>query len=553
MRKAVIYGLVMSIAMMAIVPCMSAIAHRTINPFTQVAPSLPKPYLLQCRQSTWLRNQSLQVQCVDQSFGLYRIIATENQLQALQNAAQQEGIALRFQEEHTLQRRSWMPNDPLLTSQRYLDVIQMTKSWDKGRSAVNRLQDTLVVAILDDGLDTSHPDIKPVIWVNRGEIPWNGQDDDANGYTDDYYGWNGGDSSAEVFNKESVFYGHGTSVAGVLGAASNNGLGIAGVAYNAKLLPLHCYASKGLSSDVGVIRSMLYVYRQKKLWLTTNKQKGINVVALNMSVGLDATFPNETPMWCELFDSLKSVGIMSVSATTNADNNVELVGDIPSLCPSDALIVTSSTGLDKQRVKSGYGNVSIDLAAPGDDVYTISPLQDAPSNPYRKESGTSFAAPMITGTIAWLNSVVCKTYLQLMQQNPDSALSLMRGWILGSVEKNASLTSKTVTGGVLQTLGAWTKMDAWCMANEPTYSNNTVQWLKPVLLPNPSDGAGCMFYSAEPLKLTLKLMDASGRQVFTGSAMTNESIQFNQKLSVGVYHWQVETPRGDFQRTWVIQ
>jgi hypothetical protein len=272
-----------------------------------------------------------------------------------------------------------------------------------------------------------------------------------------------------------------------------------------------------------------------------------------MSVGLDATFPNETPMWCELFDSLKSVGIMSVSATTNADNNVELVGDIPSLCPSDALIVTSSTGLDKQRVKSGYGNVSIDLAAPGDDVYTISPLQDAPSNPYRKESGTSFAAPMITGTIAWLNSVVCKTYLQLMQQNPDSALSLMRGWILGSVEKNASLTSKTVTGGVLQTLGAWTKMDAWCMANEPTYSNNTVQWLKPVLLPNPSDGGGCMFYSAEPLKLTLKLMDASGRQVFTGSAMTNESIQFNQKLSVGVYHWQVETPRGDFQRTWVIQ
>lgn len=516
-------------------------------------PQPQRSFLIQCKNHHWLKTQVPTAVCVDQSFGLYQILSTSQHIAQIKAQAIAQHIALKIQQEHPIQRRDWLPNDPLLSYQKYWEVIQMNKIWVMGVSAINRQHDTLVVAILDDGLDTSHPDVKPVIWKNRGEIPWNGKDDDANGYTDDYYGWNGGDSSAEVFNKESVFYGHGTSVAGVLGAASNNGLGIAGVAYNAKLMPVHCYASKGISSDLGVIRSMLYVYRQKKLWLTTNKQKGINVVALNMSVGLDATFPNETPLWCELFDSLKSVGIMSVSATTNADNNVELVGDIPSLCPSDALIVTSSTGLDKQWVKSGYGTVSIDLAAPGDDVYTIMPLQNSPNNPYRKESGTSFATPMITGTVAWLNSVVCKTYLQLMQQNPDSALSLMRGWILGSVEKNASLTNKTVTGGVLQTLGAWTKMDAWCMAKEPTYSNNTLQWFRPVLVPNPSDGAGCMFYSAEPLKMELRLRDAAGRQVFAGSAMTNEPIQFNQKLSVGVYHWQVETPRGDFQRTWVIQ
>ena len=342
---------VLGIRLSAILLCVFAIFAGN-NAFAvgaaPASPKLPQPYLLQCKNAAWLSNQHLPVNCVDYAFGLYRIASTEEQLKYLQAKASQLGIALQYQQEHPLERRAWLPNDPLLIDQRYLGVIQMSKAWDMGRNAVNRLQDTLVVAVLDDGLDTSHPDIKPVLWMNRGETPWNGKDDDGNGYTDDYHGWNGGDSSAEVFNKESVFYGHGTSVAGVLGAATNNGVGIAGVAFNVKLLPLHCYASKGLSSDLGVIRSMLYVYRQKKLWLTTNKQKGINVVALNMSVGLDATFPIETPMWCELFDSLKSVGIMSVSATTNADNNVEQVGDIPSLCPSDALIVTSSTGLDKQ-------------------------------------------------------------------------------------------------------------------------------------------------------------------------------------------------------------
>ncbi len=518
-----------------------------------VSPELPQTHLIHCRNLSWLQQQLPKAKSVDQSFGLFQINATESQIDDLKKRAEADGIALQIQPEHLLQRRSWLPNDLLLSNQKYLDVIQMPKAWDMGRNSVNRQGDTLVVAVLDDGLDTSHPDIKPVIWMNRGEIPWNGKDDDGNGYTDDFYGWNGGDSSADVFNKESIFYGHGTSVAGVLGAVTNNQLGIAGVAYNAKIMPVHCYASKGLSSDLGVIRSMLYVYRQKKLWLTTNKQKGINVVAVNMSVGLDATFPNETPMWCELFDSLKSVGIMSVSATTNADNNVEVVGDIPSLCPSEALIVTSSTGLDKQWVKSGYGKVSVDLAAPGDNVYTISPVQTSPSNPYRGESGTSFAAPMIAGTITWLNSVVCKTYLQLMQQNPDSALKLMRGWILGSVEQNSSLAAKTVTGGVLQTYGAWIKMDAWCTLHEPTYSTNGAEAVSLAMYPNPTDGRSCVFLGAQPGVLSLRLVDAVGREVWRGETRLNETVRVPEGVSAGTYQWVIGSSRGTVGLTWVLR
>ena len=149
-----------------------------------------------------------------------------------------ELVSFQCQAEHYIQRRSLKPNDPLLTDQQYLDVIQMPLAWEQGLSGVNRYGDTLVVAVVDDGMDTSHPDLRENIWVNRKEIPWNGKDDDNNGYTDDYWGWNGGDSTPIIFNSESIFYGHGTSVAGILGARGNNGIGISGVTWQVKMMPL---------------------------------------------------------------------------------------------------------------------------------------------------------------------------------------------------------------------------------------------------------------------------------------------------------------------------
>ncbi|MFM8996149.1 MAG: S8 family serine peptidase, partial [Bacteroidota bacterium] len=206
-----------------------------------------------------------------------------------------------------------------------------------------------------------------------------------------------------------------------------------------------------------------------------------------------------------------------------------------------------------QWVKSGYGKVSVDLAAPGDDVYTISLVQTSPSNPYRGESGTSFAAPMIAGTITWLNSVVCKTYLQLMQQNPDSALKLMRGWILGSVEQNSSLAAKTVTGGVLQSYGAWTKMDAWCTLHEPTYSTNGAEAVSLVMYPNPTDGRSCVFLGTQPGVLSLRLLDAVGREVWRGETRLNETVRVPEGVSAGTYQWVIGSSRGTVGLTWVLR
>ena len=481
-------------------------------------------------------NSRYQMKCMDESFGLYRFVGNRSDLLLLKEKANLAGIPFDFQPEHYIQRRAGIkPNDPLLSDQPFLDVIQMPLAWEQGLAGVNRYGDTLVVAVVDDGMDTSHPDLRENIWVNRKEIPWNGKDDDNNGYKDDYWGWNGGDSTSIVFNSESIFYGHGTQVSGILGARGNNGQGISGVTWQVKMMPLLCYSTTGADGEVGVVRSVLYAYRQKKRWIASNGKEGANVVALNMSVGIDKTFPSETPIWCAMFDTLGSVGILSSGATTNGDINVDVDGDIPSLCPSDALIVTASTGLNKQTVKCGYGDKSVDLSAPGDAVFTTTPVQNNPSSPYINESGTSFAAPMVAVTVAWLNSVVCKHYLNLMLVNPDSAIRLMRSWILTSVETNSTLKNRSVTGGVLQSFNAWKKMDAWCTLYEPTYGAEDVVAAQPVLFPNP--GTVPSFQLAYPISMQLEveIYDVSGRVLWKGNRPTNETIEIPQSLAKGIY------------------
>ena len=198
---------------------------------------IPNTYMVRV-SSAWIKSilkepssvyLSNKLKCQDESFGLYRFVGNESVLLELKAKANLAGVSFIFQPEHYIQRRSLTPNDPLLPQQRYLDVIQMPLAWEQGMAGVNRYGDTLVVAVVDDGMDTSHPDLRENIWVNRKEIPWNGKDDDNNGYTDDYWGWNGGDSTPIIFNSESIFYGHGTSVAGILGARGNNGIGISGL------------------------------------------------------------------------------------------------------------------------------------------------------------------------------------------------------------------------------------------------------------------------------------------------------------------------------------
>lgn len=488
-----------------------------------------------------------QVRCVDQDFGLYsvHIPANANVSAALDILNRTRGCLL-AQQLHPVKPR-YTPNDPLVVNQNYLNVIKAFSAWNFAHgTGVTGLGDTVVVALIDDGLDTLQPDLAANVWRNRNEIPWNGVDDDSNGYTDDFFGWNGGDSNCRVLTSESIDQGHGTSVAGVIGAVSDNGLGIAGLALKTKILPCMAYSTIGTDGEIGVVRCMLYVWRQKKLYISSGGKKGANIVVANFSLGIDRAKPEDAPLWCAMYDSLGSAGIISCGATSDANNDVDVVGDIPTSCPSPYLIAVNFTNDNDVRQNSGYSSTQIDLAAPGQDIRTtIQRRGTTPGSEYANKSGTSFSTPLVTGTVALLYQNVCDTFLYLQKTNNDSAMRLMKSWILNGTDKLPSLAGKCLTEGRLNVLKSWQLMDDWCKARDQKYSVNTAALDNVKLFPNPMPaGQNIQLIGIETPEWNYRIYDLSGKLISDGAAIpTAAGLMIPaQTLTPGFYILQASTP-----------
>ena len=452
---------------------------------------------------------------VDKQFGLYHFqIRQENLSDRLLRTINAVRGVQAVQRCRTVTRRS-NPNDPLFSAQNYLNTIHAPQFWARNTGGVNRRGDTLVVALIDDGMDTMHPDLKPNMWFNRNEISWNGIDDDANGYVDDYRGWNGGDSNNRTFTTQSL-YAHGTEVAGIVGAAGNNAKGISGINWQVKLMPLLCYPLNGVDGDLGVIRSMLYALRMKQLYMKTGGQKGAFIMAVNMSVGIDGAFPNEEPIWCSMYDSLGNTGIISSLATTNSNVDVGVAGDIPSLCPSPFTIVVNNTDANDNRINSGFSSEHVDMAAPGQGAYTTQlSTFNGPNGPYAAVSGTSFAAPQVGAAAALLCAEVCDSFWTLHKNLPDSAAKLLRGWILRSVDIIPALSGKCATGGRLNIEKARTEMNLWCTAVNQNLRNQYI------ISPNPAmPGQVVVWNGIMPGLASVSLHSMDGRQV--AASLTSE-------------------------------
>ena len=273
--------------------------------------------------------------------------------------------------------------------------LGMSQAWDittGGRTSGN---DTIVVCVIDNGLDTAHTDIKPNLWINKGEIPNNSVDDDNNGYVDDYHGWNSVRGNSQI--SEANY--HGTPVSGIIGARGNNGVGVSGLNWNVKLM--HVVGGFGAVSEDRILQAYLYPYRQRKRYNETQGKEGAFVVATKASWGLARVKPEEYPIWCAFYDSLGQVGILNVAATESSQNiDVDVVGDMPTACGSPYLISVNSIDHSGQKAPGGFGQKSIDLGAFGENVYST-----IPGNNYGFERGTSFAAPQVTGAIALLYAV----------------------------------------------------------------------------------------------------------------------------------------------------
>ena len=386
---------------------------------------------------------------ISKEIGIY-LISTNSILdeQVLLNQLHENPLIEIAQFNHKVQMRSTIPNDPNYSNQWHYDNdgtnggsigadLDMDLAWDKAVGGNTPLGDTIVICVIDDGIDTNHLDFTSNIWINHQEIPNNGIDDDNNGYIDDYRGWNISSNSDSIFGG-----GHGTPVSGVIGAKGNNNEGIAGINWNVKLMIVK---NDFNTDEAAVLEAYNYPLVMRKLYNQSNGAKGAFIVATNSSWGINYGNPDDSPLWCAMYDSLGKYGIISCGATANLNIDVELQNDMPTGCKSDFLIsVTSLNNADIKVTSAAYGSKSIDLGAYGENIYTT-----LFGNSYGSSSGTSIATPMVAGSIGLLYALNCGNFAQISKDNPEKAALLVKNAILSSVVLNASLMGKTLTNGRL--------------------------------------------------------------------------------------------------------
>ncbi len=348
------------------------------------------------------------------------------------------------QNNHKVTLRSVIPNDPQFNQQwHHLNTgqnngtvdadIDTDEAWEITTGGTTALGHDIVVCIIE-GANMTHPDLIDNRWVNTAEIPGNGIDDDGNGYVDDVFGWNVAGNNGNVGTGD-----HGTSVAGMIGARGNNGIGVVGANWNVKIMIV---SGHNANNEANIIAAYNYPLTLRKRFNETNGAEGALVVATNASWGIDGGNPASVPLWCAFYDTLGVYGILNCGATTNSNLNVDVAGDIPTACPSPYMIGVGRSDRNDNFV-GGYGLTTIDLAAPGINVRTTN------SNSYTTTTGTSFASPLTAGVIALMYSIPCTNFASLILAHPQMGADFVRQALLDGVDPKPQLANFFITGGRL--------------------------------------------------------------------------------------------------------
>lgn len=363
----------------------------------------------------------------------------------LETVRRAEGVSLAQFNHYVHPRDTIIPNDPEFDGQwHHLNTgqtngtvgsdISSTAAWDITTGGLTAHGDTIVVCVIEGG-NLNHPDLQENAWVNNGEIPGDGIDNDGNGYVDDYLGWN-----VNSLNDEGVFDGnHGTQVMGMIGAKGDNEMGVAGINWNVKIMSV---AGESLGNEASVVAAYTYPLVQRQLYDDTEGDRGAFVVATNASWGIDNGNIDEVPIWKAFYDTLGVYGILNCGATANNNVDIDVVGDIPTAAPSDYMVSVTATNHNDIRTFSAYGVTTVDFAAPGASVLTTTGQQG-----YNTTSGTSFASPLTAGVIALMYSVPCESFMDLVKDNPQLGADYVRYALMEGVDPVEGLQGFLVTGG----------------------------------------------------------------------------------------------------------
>ena len=294
--------------------------------------------------------------------------------------------------------------------------INFTEAWKQYESDEGERRD-VIVALIDTGVDTEHAELKDAIWTNPGEIPGDGIDNDGNGYIDDVHGWNFYDNNNRVrYNK--IADKHGTHAAGTIAAKRGNG-GITGITDNShvKIMVLKALGENGSGSPEAVINAIKYA-----------EANGASIC--NLSLGSIKYIP-------ELDQQIASSSMLFVAAAGNGDMygrgyDTDLSGVYPASYASENIISVANLMFNGELdVSSNFGAESVDIAAPGSYI-----LSTVPGNKFEFLTGTSMAAPMITGLAAFIYSY-----------RTDLGLLGVKEAILNTAVKTDSLSGKVKSGG----------------------------------------------------------------------------------------------------------
>ena len=317
-------------------------------------------------------------------------------------------------------RTTQSSDDPLLNQQWHLQNspgINAQAAWD---STTGDAQ--VVVAVIDTGVNYTHPDLSLNIWQNTAEIAGDGIDNDGNGYIDDIYGINPADDNVDPMDED----GHGTLVAGIIGAVGDNSTGVAGVNWSVSLLPCRFMDVNGEGFVSDAIACLDYVLALK--------QRGENIVATNNSWG----GPQFSQALYNAVQAHYDAGILFIASAGNDNTQAPFYPaafDLPNV-----ISVSAHSEDGRKAAFANYGRNWVDISAPGVGIYTTDL-----DNQYSLASGTSMAAPLVTGVAALLKAA-----------EPGLNASQLRGRLLASgvAATDTTLRNQTATGQLLLASGA---------------------------------------------------------------------------------------------------